>query len=53
LGSKSYSISYARTTEEGEVRYKAWGEERYITPGSSLLTKYQFTGQRNETGSLR
>jgi RHS repeat-associated protein len=33
-----------------ELRYKAWGETRYTA--GSMLTKSQFTGQRNETGSF-
>lgn len=46
LGSQSYTVSYDGTTEEGEVRYKPWGGDRYTS--GTMPTSFRFTGQRNE-----
>jgi RHS repeat-associated protein len=37
-------------TDEGEVRYKAWGEDRLST--GTTPTSYRYTGQRSEMGSI-
>jgi hypothetical protein len=48
LGSQAYTVSYDGTTEEGEVRYRAWGEERFNS--GTTPTTFRFTGQRAESG---
>ncbi|MEZ4864100.1 MAG: RHS repeat-associated core domain-containing protein [Caldilineaceae bacterium] len=44
LGSTAYTIN--GTTETGEVRYYAWGKDRYTS--GTTPTSYKFTGQREE-----
>ncbi|MEW6030196.1 MAG: RHS repeat-associated core domain-containing protein [Chloroflexota bacterium] len=46
LGSTSITTGPGGT-KIAELRYKAWGETRYSS--GTTPTKYQFTGQRNET----
>ena len=46
LGSQAYTVSYDGTTEEGEVRYRAWGEDRYTS--GTTPTSFRFTGQKSE-----
>ena len=49
LGSLSISAS-AGLTSTAEVRYKAWGEDRFTS--GSMPTSLRYTGQRSEMGSL-
>jgi len=37
LGSQSIVASYDGLTEEGELRYKAWGETRYTVIDSDIV----------------
>ncbi len=48
LGSQAITASYDGLTEEGEVRYKAWGEDRYTS--GTTPTSYRYTGQRSRDG---
>jgi RHS repeat-associated protein len=50
LGSQALTISANGATEEGEVRYKAWGEDRSST--GATPTSFRYTGQRSEMGGL-
>ena len=47
LGSQSIVASYDGLTEEGELRYKAWGESRYSS--GTTPTKRQYTGQISDS----
>ncbi len=50
LGSQAITASYDGLTEEGEVRYKAWGEDRYTS--GTTPTSFRYTGQRSEMGTI-
>ena len=50
LGSQAYTVSYDGLTEEGEVRYKPWGGDRYTS--GTTPTSFRFTGQRSEMGGI-
>jgi RHS repeat-associated protein len=49
LGSTSV-IANSSGGQHSEQMYKPWGEKRYPTGASALLTTYRFTGQRQESG---
>jgi YD repeat-containing protein len=49
-GSTSLRVGATGGSPLSELRYKAWGETRYTA--GSMLTKDQFTGQRNEMEQL-
>ena len=46
LGSTAITASYNGLTEEGEVRYRAWGEDRFTS--GTTPTSFRYTGQRVE-----
>ncbi len=50
LGSTSTAANYNGTLlTDGNLRYKAWGEQRYPASGPSAIpTTYRYTGQRQE-----
>ena len=50
LGSQAITVSTNGLTEEGELRYKAWGETRYSS--GTTPTKRQYTGQISEMASI-
>ena len=50
LGSQSIVASYDGLTEEGELRYKAWGETRYTS--GTTPTKRQYSGQLSEMTTI-
>ena len=50
LGSQSIVASYDGSTEEGELRYRAWGESRYTS--GTTPTKRQYTGQLSEMTTI-
>jgi RHS repeat-associated protein len=49
LGSTSV-IANSSGGQHSEQMYKPWGEKRFPTGASALLTTYRFTGQRQESG---
>ena len=51
LGSTSL-VTDANGQNSIVTMYKAWGEERYTTPNTTLPTKYTFTGQYSYTGEF-
>ena len=44
LGSQSMAANAANGSKTGEIRFKAWGEDRYTW--GSTPTSYRYTGQR-------
>jgi RHS repeat-associated protein len=50
LGSQAITVSTNGLTEEGELRYKAWGETRFSS--GTTPTKRQYTGQISEMASI-
>jgi RHS repeat-associated protein len=46
LGSQSITVNGANGSKTGEIRFKAWGEDRYTW--GSTPTSYRYTGQRAE-----
>ena len=50
LGSQAITVSTDGLTEEGELRYKAWGETRFTS--GTTPTKRQYTGQVSEMATI-